>query len=127
MWIVMDDLAEQQRKGNGMDLHKIAEKADQRLSKRFNYAVTDIERDLSRLLHGNSVEVGKRTSCGKTDATVYSYREWISIIKKIQSCGYSISIAPVKHKNAYATSKGGFWSSEIYEIQADPQPPAGSP
>ena len=109
-----------------MDLHKIAEKSDARLSKRLGYDVETIERNLSLLLHGNSVEVGKRTSCGKTDATVYLYREWVSLVKKMQSCGYSISITPVKHKNAYATSKGGFWSSEIYEIQADPQPPAGS-
>lgn len=110
-----------------MDLYKIAEKSDKRLSKRFGYDVKDIERDLSRLLHGNLVEVGKRTACGKTDATAYSYREWVSLIKKMQSCGYSISITPVKHKNAYATSKGGFWSSEVYEIQADPQSPRRCP
>ena len=110
-----------------MDLHKIAEKSDQRLSKRFGYNVADIDRNLSLLLHGNSVEVGKRTACGKTDATAYSYREWEVLIKKMQSCGYVISITPVKHKNAYATLNGGFWSSEIYEIQADPNPPAVSP
>ena len=48
-----------------MDLHKIAEKSDARLSKRLGYDVETIERNLSLLLHGNSVEVGKRTSCGR--------------------------------------------------------------
>lgn len=104
-----------------MDLCKIAQKADERLSKRFGYRVSDTETNLMHLLHGLKVEVGRRNSCGKTDPTMYVHREWLALVKKMQLAGYVISVEPVKHKNSYATIAGGFWASEIYEVQQDPR------
>ena len=108
------------------DLCKFAENCDERLSKRFKYTFTDISRDAIRLLHGNSVEVGARRSCGKTDSTAYIFSEWMKLILLMKKHGFKIKEERVMHKNEYATLHGGFWESTVFSIESD-SPPAGSP
>ena len=97
-------------------LHALAEKSDAALSKRAGYAKTDTATALQTLMSKGRVEVGYRQSCGKTDPTTYVYREWVKLLKAAEKHGLRITSEPVKHGNAYATSKGGFWSSAIYSL-----------
>lgn len=91
-------------------------KSDERLSKRYGYACSNTATALHTLFLKGSVEVGYRQSCGRTDPTTYIYREWVKIIKAVEKAGILVRVDPVKHGNAYATMKGGFWSSAIYSI-----------
>jgi len=102
------------------DICKFAEKCDERLSKRFGYQFTSISRDALMLLHGNSVEVGARRSCGKTDQTAHIYSEWMKLVSLMKKIGFKIKEERVKHKNSYATLGGGFWESTIFSVEADP-------
>ena len=97
-------------------LFAIAKKSDEALSCRLGYETTAISTALTHLIERGCVEVGYRSSCGRTDPTAYIYREWQKILKAAQKAGLGISAAPVKHGNAYATSKGGFWSSSVYSL-----------
>jgi len=97
-------------------LRVMAAKSDAVLSKRAGYETTNIGTALHSLITHGRVEVGYRQACGKTDPTTYMYREWVKLLKVAEKSGLRILVEPVKHGNAYATSKGGFWSSAIYAL-----------
>ena len=99
-------------------LHAMAEKSDIALSKRAGYKKTDIGGYLHSLLTHGRVEVGYRQSCGKTDPTQYTHREWAKLLKEAEKRGLRIAIERIKHGNAYATNKGGFWTSAIYTLDS---------
>lgn len=101
-------------------LRVVAEKSDEALSKRAGYEKTDISTALHSLITRGRVEVGYRQACGKTDPTLFAYREWAKLLKAAEKNGLRIAVEPVKHGNAYATSKGGFWSSAIYTLPLTP-------
>ena len=105
---------------NGIDISKVysaAERCDAALSKRAGYTVDSIMTYTRKIIRAGSVEVGFRTSCGSTDFTMYVNREWRKVIKQLQKLGLSVVEQPIQHGNAYATNKGGFWSSSVYKIQ----------
>lgn len=101
-------------------LRVMAEKSDAALSKRAGYEKTDTSAALHSLVTHGRVEIGYRQACGKTDLTHFAYREWAKLLKQAEKSGLRISVELVKHGNAYATSKGGFWSSAIYTLQKTP-------
>jgi hypothetical protein len=101
-------------------LRVMADKSDAALSKRAGYEKTDIRTALHSLITHGRVEVGYRRACGKTDQTHHMYREWAKLLKAAEESGMRIAVEPVKHGNAYATSKGGFWSSAIYTLPKTP-------
>ena len=101
-------------------LQAMADKSDAALSKRVGYEKTDIRTALHSLITHGRVEVGYRQACGKTDPTQHIYREWAKLLKTADKNGLRIAVEPVKHGNAYATSKGGFWSSAIYTLPKTP-------
>lgn len=101
-------------------LRMMAEKSDAALSKRAGYEKTDIGGFLHSLITHGHVEVGYRQACGKTDPTHFAYREWAKLLKAAEKSGLRIAVEPVKHGNAYATGKGGFWSSAIYTLPKTP-------
>lgn len=67
-------------------------------------------------LTAGQVEVGWRETCGTTDMTMHTYREWVKVVSKLKKDGFVISEERVKHKNAYASNNGGFWNSIIYKV-----------
>jgi hypothetical protein len=97
-------------------LNDVAIKSDVALSKRFGYETSATATALNTLFLKGRVEVGYRSSCGRTDPTTYIYREWMKVVKAAEKCGFHISIEPVKHGNSWATKSGGFWQSSIYSI-----------
>lgn len=101
-----------------LKLLALCDSCDARLTKRSGYTMTDTRRALENLMQFGSVEVGRRHSCGRTDPTMYIYREWQKVLKAASKAGICISAESVKHGNAYATSKGGFWASEIYTVKS---------
>ena len=104
-----------------MVAQKLLEKAaklDESLSKKHKRVVTDIERYTKNLIYHGSIEVGYRSSCGKTDHTMYVYREWVKLLKYAARLGVVVDVTQVKHGSAYATNNGGFWDSSIYAIAA---------
>ena len=101
-------------------LRAMAEKSDAALSKRFGYESKNISGFLHSLVTHGRVEVGYRQACGKTDPTQHIYREWAKLLKTADKNGLRIAVEPVKHGNAYATSKGGFWTSAIYTLALTP-------
>ena len=103
---------------NIVRLQAKAAKSDEALSKRAGYERKDTATALNSLISHGRVEVGYRQSCGKTDPTMFVYREWAKLLKAAEKSGLRISVEPVKHGNAYATSKGGFWTSAIYTLVA---------
>ncbi len=94
-----------------------AKKSDELLSKKSGYTKNDITNLVESLFSFGKCEVGWRESCGSTDPTAYIRREWIKLVKFSNKKGIEFNIESVKHGNAYATSKGGFWKSEIYSIK----------
>ena len=97
-------------------LFMMADKSDEALSKRAGYKKTDMRSYLESLITHGRIEVGYRQACGKTDPTQFAYREWAKLLKAAEKVGMRIAVEPVKHGNAYATNKGGFWSSAIYTL-----------
>lgn len=104
-------------------LFEMAAKSDAALSKRAGYEKNDTSGALHSLLTHGRVEVGYRQACGKTDQTQHAYREWVKLLKAAEKSGMRIAVEPVKHGNAYATSKGGFWTSAIYTTNLPPNAP----
>lgn len=98
-------------------LRDLAIKADARLGKRSGLMLTPIQGALSDLITFGRVEVGYRSSCGCTDPTMYNYREWAKLIARAAKLGIVIHVETLKHVNAYATTKGGFWNSSIYTME----------
>ncbi len=69
------------------------------------------------LLSRKRIEVGGRSSCGgSVDPTWRLFTAWNEIVKKANSIGLAITITPVKHGNKSPTMAGGFWHSNIYEL-----------
>ena len=108
-------------------LRVMAAKSDAVLSKRAGYETTNIGTALHSLITHGRVEVGYRQACGKTDPTQFVYREWVKLLKVAEKSGLRISVEPVKHGNAYATSKGGFWPSAIYALPETPNAEVSGP
>ena len=95
----------------------MAIKSDAALNKRAGWAQNSVSGFLDVLLTHGRIEVGYRASCGKTDPTQFIYREWAKLLKAAEKYGLRITVEPVKHGNAYATTKGGFWNSAIYRME----------
>jgi len=91
-------------------------KMDKKLNEKFDYEKNDLAGYLHDLINFKRVEVGWRQSCGSTDRTQVTYRAWVKVIDLLTKEGISINQERVKHGNAYATTKGGFWSSIIYSM-----------
>lgn len=89
---------------------------DEKLNKAAGYPANAIQETVERLLVYGSVEVGYRTSTGKADNTLRTYREWMKILRMLQK-DLKIIIEPQKHDNGWATLAGGFWNSNIYRIE----------
>lgn len=94
----------------------MAIKSDVALNKRAGWSQNSVSGFFDSLITHGWVEVGYRSSCGKTDPTQFIYREWAKLLKAAEKHGLNITVEPVKHGNAYATTKGGFWSSAIYRM-----------
>ena len=100
------------------ELHRVPD-VDDRANQAFLDSLIDTDgrpmRDaIESLKDRGSVEIGWRESCGKTDPTMHEKRAWVAVLKALRADGNEISEERQKHKNAYATSKGGFWASIIY-------------
>lgn len=96
---------------------QLAARADERLNKRAGWNQNTIQRDLSNLIEFGRVEVGWRESCGSTDPTMFSKREWDKVVKALKREGATIIEDSVKHGNSWATRGGGFWSSIVYTLE----------
>jgi hypothetical protein len=91
--------------------------ADKKLNEIAGWADNALVSNLVALIKHGRVEVGYRAQCGSTHHTQNVWREWVRLIKKLRADGFEITETPVRHGNAYATSKGGFWQSTIFEVQ----------
>lgn len=90
--------------------------ADARLSTKAGYPGKDLSKALETLFQFGQVEIGWRESCGKTDFTMFVFREWKKIVTALRKNGFQLSEEPIKHGNAWATKCGGFWSSIKYSL-----------
>lgn len=78
---------------------------------------TQLKQEVERLMKGESVEVGYRSSCGGCkDQTMKDFELFSKLLKALKAQGIIVNTTTVKHKNAYASNNGGFWHSYIYEI-----------
>lgn len=77
---------------------------------------TSLNYETLRLMNGESVEIGYRSSCGYTDQTMKDFRILRKFLDALKSQGFVVSETVVSHKNAYATNNGGFWNSYIFKI-----------
>lgn len=89
-------------------------KKDAELNKRIGWDQNNLAAFVRDLKTHGRVEVGWRESCGSTDFTHLIYREWLKVLKLLRKDGMQISEERIKHGNAYATKKGGFWNSIVY-------------
>jgi hypothetical protein len=89
---------------------------DKQLNIKIGYPGNHIVRHLIELSDHGQIEVGWRESCGKTDPSHHVYRGWLRVVKQLKKEGITLTEERVKHGNAYATNKGGFWNSIIYRI-----------
>lgn len=92
------------------------DRQDANLNKLAGWESNDIKGNISKLLEFGRVEVGYRSSCGSTDKTQKIYNAFNKVLRKMAKDGITVAEATVKHGNAYATSKGGFWNSTIYTL-----------
>lgn len=90
---------------------------DAKLNARAGWGANHLAGHLHLLTEFGRVEVGWRSSCGSTDQTAHIKRAWDRVVAALGKDGFRISVTPVKHGNAYATCKGGFWNSNIYEMR----------
>jgi len=97
-----------------MDLQEAIEREDSKINKLCGWETNDIAGYYSELQKYGLVEVGWRESCGATDKTHVAYRSWRKIITLMTKSGAVITEQRVKHGNAYASNKGGFWQSIIF-------------
>jgi hypothetical protein len=95
----------------------LIESLDTKLNAKSGWNENPIKSYVNNLLLHKRVEVGWRESCGTTDPTMHVYRAWIKVLKRLRSDGLSINEERIKHDNAYATNKGGFWNSIVYTIE----------
>lgn len=77
---------------------------------------TSLKYEVLKLIKGDSVEVGYRSSCGCKDQTMKDFEIFRKFLNALSSQGVAISETPIAHKNAYATNNGGFWNSSMYKI-----------
>lgn len=96
---------------------KILNTANQKEPLICGYPSKQIERDYEKLIRGEKVEVGYRTSCGTKDKTHKVFEEWLKIIKSLKKDGFNINEENVLHANKSPTMAGGFWNSIIYSIK----------
>lgn len=92
-------------------------KEDTKLNKLVGWNANNIWDYFTKLIELGEVEVGYRSSCGRTDATMKTYESWLKFLKKFRQTGAIIEETSVKHGNAYATNNGGFWNSTIFTMK----------
>lgn len=91
-----------------------------RVAKSFGYDRRHIAQEFARLMQGQIVRIGGRTSCGgKVDPSWVEFCAWRECIKKARAMGIAIDETPVKHANGWATKAGGFWDENDYQIRRD--------
>lgn len=95
---------------------KILETANQKEPLICGYQSTQIQKDYDCLLNSQKVEVGYRSSCGKTDKTHFVFKEWLKVVKSLRNDGFIINEENVSHANKSPTTSQGFWNSIIYSI-----------
>ena len=95
-------------------------KEDEALNRRAGYTANELDYLIRTLQRNGRIEVGWRECCGKTDFTMHVHRAWCKVVKKIAKAGIVLTEERVKHKNAYATDHGGFWSSTVYTAPGAP-------
>lgn len=94
---------------------------DRRIAKASGYERTPLAEHLSRLLAGQTVRVGGRTSCGgKVDPSWIELTAWNEVVRKARSFGMEVEEVPIKHGNGWATKAGGFWNENDYRLLATP-------
>jgi len=91
-------------------------KEDEKLNILLGYNSNQLASDIEKLIQHGSVEVGYRSSCGKTDPTMKAYAAWVKVLKALKKTGIQVDEVPVKHGNGWATKAGGFWSSNVYTL-----------
>ena len=75
-----------------------------------------------KLLSHGRIEVGGISTCGKyVDPSWRQFTAWNEIVTKAQKLGFKITVTRVQHKNKSPTTCGGWWESNIYEIEKTPQ------
>ena len=79
------------------------------------YKADDILKWSNELLNNGQVNVGYRQCAGGTHSTQKVYRHWMKLVKQLKKY-YKISESPIEHKNAYATSNGGFYNETFFFI-----------
>ena len=81
---------------------------------------TLLKLDVQKILKGESVEIGYRSTCGSgaRDSTHVDFELFLKLLKALKSQGFIVSESPVKHENRYAGNNGGFWNSSIYKIES---------
>lgn len=79
------------------------------------FKADDILKWSNELLNNGEVKVGYRQSAGTTHRSQKVFRNWLKLVKQLKKY-YKISEEPITHKNAYATSNGGFYNESIFFI-----------
>ena len=77
---------------------------------------TSLKYESLRLVAGEPVEVGYRSTCGCKDQTMKDFEIFRKFLNSLKAQGISVSEKPINHKNAYATNNGGFWNSYIFKV-----------
>ena len=75
-----------------------------------------IHHEALRLIEGDSIEVGYRSTCGCVDQTMKDFEIFRKFLKALSAQGFTVEETSVKHKNSYATNNGGFWNSCIFKV-----------
>lgn len=83
----------------------------------YGYPSNQIKGDFHKLINGESVEVGYRAGCGRTDRTHKVFKEWLKIIKSLRKDGFIVEEKNIIHPNKSPTMAQGFWNSVIYSIK----------
>lgn len=94
----------------------IAIKAEESEQIIYGYSSNQIKRDFHKLINGESVEVGYRAGCGRTDRTHKIFKEWLKIVKSLRKDGFIIEEKNIIHANKSPTMAQGYWNSIIYLI-----------
>lgn len=99
-------------------LKKYAATRDKKVIEAYGWgAEPPITSRLERLLAGEVVIVGGRSTCGgKVDPTWVELVSWREVVRKVVAAGIPVDEEPVKQKNAWATKCGGFWDEYKYRV-----------
>jgi len=98
---------------------KILSSTNQKANLICGYNSNQIINDFNNLIKGVIIEVGYRSSCGKTDKTHKVFREWLKVLKSLKKDGIVVNEVNVVHPNKSPTLAIGFWNSIIYSCNYD--------